>query len=338
MKPYLVDVPVVLKFFVRRETLQRVFQVVKTARPSVLFLISDGPRESVVTDRDDVAACRAIVEEVDWECQVHRLYSEVNLGMYATSRMAREYILDRVDRYVFLEDDVVPSVSFFSFCADLLELYKDDLRINMICGMNHLGVYGAPNADYFFTKAASIWGFAVWRRSHQLFGDLNYGSDTYSLNRLLENERSRDVKRQITGYLRDPNYGGHPAGPEFWLRLANLAQSQLNIVASRNMICNVGYGSGSAHAGYALKEMPRPIRNLFEMKTYEYDEPVRHPRYVIEDRTYLESVYRLMGVNRPLVRAWRTFESVCRRWAFGDRRLLASRVVSRILRSNRIES
>ena len=50
-------------------------------------------------------------------------------------------MFEKEDRGIVLEDDDVVSDSFFYFCEELLEKYKDDERINMICGMNHLGHY-----------------------------------------------------------------------------------------------------------------------------------------------------------------------------------------------------
>lgn len=49
-----------------------------------------------------------------------------------------EYIWKHVNRCIFLEDDQIPSVTFFHFCSELLEKYKDDERIEMICGNNVL--------------------------------------------------------------------------------------------------------------------------------------------------------------------------------------------------------
>ena len=47
---------------------------------------------------------------------------------------------------------------------ELLEKYKDDERINMICGMNHLGHYDKSGTSYIFTKTGAITGWASWKR------------------------------------------------------------------------------------------------------------------------------------------------------------------------------
>lgn len=234
MKPFLVDVPVLLFVFIRPDTLTKVFDVIKEARPSRLFLVSDGPRENNSTDKIKIQQSRKIVEDIDWDCEVHRIYFNENQGMYETFRKAMDYVFERVDRCIFLEDDVITSVSFFDYCREMLEKYKDDLRVNMVCGMNHLETYNEASADYFFTKGASIWGFALWKRTYNLFYDFAYGGDKYSLNLLVENAKDyKQFQRSLVGYSNDYNYNGHPAGPEFYLALTMFSQNQLNIVPKK---------------------------------------------------------------------------------------------------------
>ena len=74
MKSALVDVPVLILFFNRPQQLSQVFEQVKKARPSRLFLYQDGARNE--RDLPGIKACREIVSQIDWECEVERLYQE----------------------------------------------------------------------------------------------------------------------------------------------------------------------------------------------------------------------------------------------------------------------
>lgn len=78
MKPSLVDVPVLILFFNRPQQLSQVFEQVRKARPSKLFLYQDGPRGE--RDLPGIKACREVVDQIDWECEVHRKYQEKNYG------------------------------------------------------------------------------------------------------------------------------------------------------------------------------------------------------------------------------------------------------------------
>lgn len=158
---YNVNVPVMLRVFIRPNSLKEVFSVIRKAKPRILFLVSDGPRRNIPGDREKINLSREVVSNIDWDCDVHRLYYDENLGMYESGIRARKYIFNRVDRCIFLEDDLVPSISFFRYCEELLERYKDDKRIHRICGTNSLVTYEGPTTDYFFSKEGSIWGFAT---------------------------------------------------------------------------------------------------------------------------------------------------------------------------------
>lgn len=159
---YLVDVPVCINLWIRPQCQRLQFEVIKKARPSILFLISDGGRTE--TEWQAIFQNRALYdEEIDWDCTVYKMYEKENRGLYAMDRKSFDLVWKVVDRCIFLEDDILPSVSFFPYCKELLERYKDDLRVNVICGMNHLGVYEAASSDYFFPVRVP-------------FGDLLYGN------------------------------------------------------------------------------------------------------------------------------------------------------------------
>ncbi|MBR5538512.1 MAG: hemolysin activation protein, partial [Clostridia bacterium] len=163
-KPYLVDVPVRINIWIRPECQKRQFEVLKEARPSTMFLISDGGRNE--KEWEAIRQSRAIFEEIDWECTVYKIFEEKNNGLYTMSRRGADLIWSKVDRCIFLEDDNLPSVSFFAYAAELLEKYKDDERIVCICSMNHAGVWEDTDSDYFFAERGPIWGQAIWKRSY----------------------------------------------------------------------------------------------------------------------------------------------------------------------------
>ena len=195
MKPYLVDVPVAIQAFIRPQMLQKQWEVIKKARPSIIFVRSDGPRETVPTDAELIAKSRAITEDVDWDCTVYRLYEEKNIGMYGMMRKCPPFIWSKVDRCIFLEDDQIPSVSYFQFCAELLEKYKDDLRIEKITGVNLCGDWEDTPDDYFFARVPASSGAAIWRRSYMERDlELTYAKNPYVMEH---------IKRDLPWYLKE---------------------------------------------------------------------------------------------------------------------------------------
>lgn len=307
MKPYLVDVPVSINIWIRPECQKKQFEVIKRARPSVLFVTSDGGRNE--SEWKLIRQNRKLYEDgIDWDCTIYYVYEEKNNGLYAMDEIRRSFIWDKVDRCIFLEDDQIPSVSFFRFCAEMLEKYKDDLRIYMICGMNQLGISEEVNTDYFFSRAGSIWGFAMWKRTCDQYGDFSYGSDSYVMDCLKTVTcKDKTTWRYIKTYAENKFCNGHVAGDEFFLALAPYAQNQLLIIPKYNMISNIGSGVDSAHAD-ELRVLPRGIRRVFNMKTYELRFPLKHPRYIVADLAYERRIKRILGRGYPMVSAWRKIE------------------------------
>ena len=307
MKPFLVDVPVRVNIWIRPECQRKQFEVLKQARPSIIFLQSDGGRNE--KEWEAIRKNREIFEtEVDWDCKIYKIYEETNQGLYTMGRKVREFIWQHVDRCIFLEDDILPSVSFFQYCAELLEHYKDDERISCICGMNHLGVYEDATSDYFFSRQGSIWGIARWRRTEKYRGDFEYGKDPYVMKLLKERTKgNKAFRNRYKAYAKQKYYEGHVAGGEFFIEFSIYGQNQLQIIPKRNLINNMGCDNSSEHFE-ELKLLPRGIRRVFGMKTYELDMPLKHNNYVIPDEKYEKKRNRIMAYNCPMISFFRLLE------------------------------
>lgn len=338
-KEYLVDVPVLLFVFIRPQTLRRVFGAIKEARPSKLYLASDGPRENVPSDRDRIKECRQIVDDIDWDCEVHKIYFEKNQGMYATGRKACDYVFEREDRLIFLEDDILPCRSFFKYCAEVLEIYKNDLRVHAICGMNTIGIYDAPKTDYFFSHTGSIWGFAIWKRTYESYYHFEYGQDPYV------SERVKQIARKDTyfckvfdGYAENEVFDGHPAGPEFFLSLSMYAQNQLFVVPRKNMIKCIGYSTGSTHAVDDLKKMSKGARQIFDMETYDIEFPMKMPCYIFPDEVYEKKMKRVIAWHHPVISFYRRCVGVVKRIYYGDGRIILKKIPEKLFGKKRMES
>ena len=308
MKEFLINVPVKTNIWIRPECQRPQFEIIKQARPSILFVISDGGRNEeewkIINEHR-----RMFDEEIDWNCTVYKLYESENRGMYAMIKKMHEFIWTKVDRCIYMEDDILPSISFFSFCAELLDKYKDDLRISAICGMNHDGISKDVSSDYFFSRQGSIWGVAFWKRTFKNF-DLKYMDDPYIVKSLVHNMNDNTtMKKRLIGYSRGALYDGHPAADEYYFSSFAYVQNQLQIIPKYNMICNIGCQPSAAHSG-AYETLPHGIRRVFNMKTYEYKKPLKHPAYVFPDLEYERRRNRILGFNHPWVRRFRRIESL----------------------------
>lgn len=304
---FVIDVPVLIKIWIRPDCQKKQFDVIKKAKPSILFIQSDGGRNE--NENKIIKENRSLIENgIDWKCKVYKIYEENNLGLYTMGLKVEKIIWNHVDRCILTEDDQLPSVSFFRFCAELLEKYKDDERIECICGMNHLGTYNKTNSDYFFSRQGSIWGVATWKRVTKNWGNYEYGKDKYTMDLLKKRTKyDRAIWKRLKAYSKHKLYEGHPAGAEFWIEFDVYAKNRLQIIPKYNLISNIGATEKAAHSG-PLNIMPKKLRQVFNKKVFELDYPISHPEYVIPDIDYEIQRNRIMGYNTPIISFFRRFE------------------------------
>jgi len=295
------NVPVLLFVFSRPDTLKKVFEVLKRVKPNVLFLVSDAPREFVEGEKERVMESRKVVSEIDWECSVIRLYETVNQGLYKMLWSSMDKVFKDYDRCIILEDDVVPSVSFFYFMEELLEKFKDDQRIQQISGMNFLDVYPKNlNCSYFYSKETSIWGFGLWRRTYLSFDrEHSYGKNEYILKCLKKN-MDRSIYKRVVNYVKYGESDGHKAGFEYYFGLDKFLNSRVSVVSKYNMISNIGCVNESQHENSYIT-MPKEVQKMYYMKTYELNFPLVHNEYFIEDKDYAKKARKITGVGHPLI-------------------------------------
>lgn len=307
MKPFLVDVPVKLNIWIRPEFQKKQFEVIKRVRPSILFLVSDGGRNE--EEWKAIYKNRKLFDEgIDWECTIYKYYFDENQGLYKTGTLYQPDLWSKVDRCIFMEDDQLPSDSFFEYCRELLELYETDTRINVICGYNHLDIYEDISNDYFFSNNGSIWGIAMWRRTYEEFNRFDYRHDEYTLSLIRENiKHNKDLFRRVMGYKNNDIFDGHIAGTEFFIEFGIYAQHHLQIIPRVNMINNMGADSQSVHSDNP-KYLDKVTRKLFNKKIYELNFPLKHPYYVMPDYKYDRKRNWIMGYNHPWITRIRKFK------------------------------
>ena len=157
--------PILFLIFNRPDLSGRVFERIREARPERLFIAADGPR----ADRpDDARLCkeaRGITSQVDWPCKLRTLFRGENLGCKVAVEDAISWFFNEVEAGIILEDDCLPSRSFFPFCSDLLQTHASSDHVAVISG-NDLRPDGeASGHSYYFSHYGGCWGWASWRRA-----------------------------------------------------------------------------------------------------------------------------------------------------------------------------
>ena len=324
----LVDVSVLLLFHARADHFGQVWQEVKRARPARLFLYQDGPRGE--QDEAGIQACRALVadDQIDWECEVHRLYQEKNYGCDPSEYISQRWAFSLTDKCIVLEDDDVPSQTFFTFCKEMLDRYADDPRVTMIAGFN-TDEKSPVEADYFFTQAFSIWGWASWARVvNDWDGEYAWLDGPEQVRRIEEIVRRRKYRSEFLEMCRQHKASGKEYYETiFWSYL--LLHDGLAVMPRVNMISNVGMDSGTHYSG-SLATTPRGLRRIFTMGRHDLTFPLRHPAEVAEDFGYKERYYRVNAWGHPWVKVGRSLEELFLNLRYGNFATIGRAIAARI--------
>lgn len=269
---------VALILFRRPDATQRVFAEIAKARPERLFLIADGPRPDRPGEAEQCAAARAVVEKVDWPCEVFRNYSPTNLGCGLRPATGISWVFEHVEDAIILEDDCVPHPSFFRFCQDLLERYREDERVMQVSANNfQFGKRRSPYS-YFFSCHPICWGWASWRRAWKHFNmELKLWPllrDTKWLYDVIQNEAA--VEYWSSFFNEAHALKGKVDYWDYQWAFACWSQSGLSISPSRTLVTNIGFGSDASHT------IGSADRRAY-LGTEEMAFPLYHPPCVVRD-------------------------------------------------------
>lgn len=269
------ETPIAFLVFNRPETTARVFEVIRSIRPRELLLVVDGPRDNHPGDAAKCAAVRALIDKVDWPCTVLRNYSDTNLGCKNRVSSGLDWVFEQVDEAIILEDDCLPDPSFFVFCSELLEKYREDRRVMMISGDNFLPGAKRTPYSYYFSMYPHIWGWATWRRAWQLY-DVRMSLLPEIMSCGFLNDIFRRAKViQFWEKMFLKTFDGKYDTWDHQLTFACIVNNGLCILPDRNLVENIGFGGDATHT--------KEINKLANMPVLSMDFPLIHPPYVIRD-------------------------------------------------------
>jgi len=239
--------PILLIIFNRRETTKKVFEVIRAARPKKLFIAADGFRENKSDENLICEETRLLTENIDWPCEVSRKYSQTNMGCDPHVESAVSWFFEHVDQGIILEDDCVPNQSFFGFCEQMLDKYKDNTEVMHINGSNFQFGKENNNASYYFSVYPHSWGWATWKRAWKKYDSkmCNFPEfkETKSIKKILPTTAQQKFHLNLFEKLYEGKY-------TFWDSKWTFAiwfQNGICITPKVNLISNIGHGTNATH-------------------------------------------------------------------------------------------
>lgn len=304
MLPFDKQTPVLFLVFKRPDTTALVFEEIRKAQPKRLYVAADGPRNA--EEQTKCNAVREIVSHITWECEVKTLFREKNLGCKYAVSGAIDWFFEQEPEGIILEDDCLPSQSFFGFCSTLLEQYRDDDRIGHICGSNFQDGATRGNGSYYFSQLTHVWGWAGWRRVWKNY-DVEMRSFANFKESDLESSSTHAIRKETWYKNFNDTYKGNINTWDFQYAYANLINNYLSVMPNKNLIKNIGFGEDATHKF--------EIHHFFNLETTEMDK-IEHPCFFIPDVNadlYTESIEHPLPVQKNIYsRTWKKIKNFIR--------------------------
>lgn len=278
MSDWQLKTPVAFIIFNRPDTTERVFTEISKAKPPKLLVVADGPRQSRLGEAEKCAATRAIIDRVDWDCEVLTNYSDVNLGCKVRVSSGLDWVFEQVPEAIILEDDCLPHPTFFRFCEELLNRYRHDQCISQINGINFQFGHRINNDSYYFSNNCHIWGWASWRDRWQD----HYDVEMKCWPQIRDEGRLADwvcsqAEQDYWGNMFERTYQGKVDTWDTQWDFACKLRGQVAVLPNKNLISNIGFGKEATHTtGSSV---------LANMQVDEMQFPLRHPEWKFAAKT-----------------------------------------------------
>lgn len=290
--------PVLLIVFNRPLQTRRTFEAIRQARPERFYVAADGPRPNTPNDQSLCSEVRKIVMDIDWECYSHTLFRSDNLGCRDAVSSAISWFFKHEPEGIILEDDCLPHQTFFPYCSELLEKFRDDKRVAAISGDGALSASGIVNSSYTFSRYPLVWGWATWRRAWAL-----YESDMSSWSSVRETDwlevflgGDRTMAQYRAALFDSVKSRSLDTWDAIWL-YSCWRNDMVAALPKYNIVKNIGFGTDATHtrqhsnwrSDLPLQAMPFPL-----------DHPETRERNPLADDWLDRTIYR-SGKRSPFV-------------------------------------
>lgn len=242
-----INIPVAVVVFNRLDCMKEILDSIRKVMPPRLYIISDGPRKGVEGEDVKVEAVRRYAEEnVDWDCELIKVYSDRNMGCTVRSVTGYDEVFEHEEMAILLEDDTIPVSGFYSYCEQMLEYYKDSEKIMMVTGENRIPDFD-EGYDYYYSAFPMKQAFGTWRRAWIKWHQASNGEfDLRTAERWLKrNTENKGVRYYYGSKLIRCKMKLYDVWDGIW-DCAMLANEGVGIVSRYHMEKNIGIGREDA--------------------------------------------------------------------------------------------
>lgn len=278
------NIPILYVIFNRLDYVRESMVVLQKLKPSKLYIAADGARDNRPDEADIVNAVREyVLNNIDWECDVKTLFQDNNIGCEKNVSGAVTWMFQNENEGIIIEDDCIPDMSFFQFCAETLDKYRDDKRVWNIGGWSPDNKGIKCRTDYFFGRRMHCWGWATWadRWNNNFKFDVSdlTPDDFKSVSDLPK--FNKEINRVLRDLKQIP-----PANTWAWRWAMNIVSGGgLCIMPIKNMVCNIGTTGANYKDAMNDPDLGTAVFNIYKNGS------LRHPDRVGANKKLEQKIY-----------------------------------------------
>tara|TARA_B100000989_G_scaffold293920_1_gene272048 strand:+ start:501 stop:1430 length:930 start_codon:yes stop_codon:yes gene_type:complete len=238
-KNKIINLPILILCFDRPENLKKLLTILKRYKIKNLFISQDGytgPNKDIIKRHQKVTK---ILKDINWTKNKEINFFKKNLGKQIAPPKGIDWFFGKVKEGIILEDDTIPSKTFFYFSEKLLKLHKNEKKIFQICGSGTLSrEFG--NITYL-SSIPWMHGWATWRDRWKKYN--------YKLNDIKKIKKNKNFIKNVPFFFgrlywlslfKEFNEGKHKTW-DYTIVHDCLTKNLKCIKPSINMITNIGY-------------------------------------------------------------------------------------------------
>jgi hypothetical protein len=163
--------PILIFTYKRLESLKNLIESLKLntiSKYSDIYIFSDGPKTQ--NEEEKVSEVRVFLKTIDYFANINIIESEKNKGLARSIKEGVNFVFEKYESVIVLEDDLVLSPNFLEYMNFSLKYYKEKSEIFSISGYSF--PFKKKLEDYDFDVFSTLrfwpWGWATWKNRWSL--------------------------------------------------------------------------------------------------------------------------------------------------------------------------
>lgn len=295
-----INSPILFCCYNRLNLIKKSINIIKNIECKKIYISIDGPKSSE-KDRKIYVEIINYLSKLKFKSETVFKINKDNKGCKIAISSAIDWFFKNEESGIILEEDLLPSNSFFYFCDYALKKYKNNDEIMMVSGTNYIGPEKISN-KYFFSEHFLIWGWATWRRAWKFYDvDMKKWKDIETKNKIQSRYSIKEfnfLKHKFNSFFK--NYSDTWDIQWYFTCINNQG---LTIMPESNLVTNIGIEGTHSKKFYKTLFLKHGTINMEKLnspksikRNIDFDMKI-HKKYHFENvliKTLKEFVKRLV--------------------------------------------